>query len=108
MNFGLQLFFSYFFSPFFALLFFPLILPRSELHLIFKCFSTTYKLWCFFFWFFGPTWLWSNIILMVQLEVEKWSPMWKDGGWAMIKCWCWKLIMYIYKTMRCMEVHKKN
>jgi hypothetical protein len=57
MNFGLQLFFSYFFSPFFALLFFPLILPRSELHLILSVFLLLTNFEVFFFRFFGPTWL---------------------------------------------------
>jgi hypothetical protein len=106
--FNLQYIYIYIYILMFFLLFFTLIAPRSELPLIFKCFSTTYKLWSFVFCFFGPTWLWSNIILMIQLEFEKWSPMWKDGGRTMSKCWCWKLNMYIYKIVRCVEVHTKK
>ncbi len=67
--FNLQYIYIYIYILMFFLLFFTLIAPRSELPLIFKCFSTTYKLWGNFFFFFWSFKMSSIVIVQKTIKI---------------------------------------
>jgi len=91
MNFGFTIVFFLLIFSFLCFVFFSLIFPRSELHSIFKCFSTTYKLWSFVFCLFGPTWLWSNIFLWFNWNSKNDHPCGRMGDkpWANVDVGSW-------------------